>query len=132
MKTITFKEAFDKYSEELVKCLPMNDTLFIAKLSTFNLLPGNTSNQLEALPTQPDKAFYLLNHVVKPALAIDDASSFENLISVMKQCGYNHVRKIACKIISQMNKENDIKSGSYVVSYVYSYVHTLYVSSNII
>ena len=117
MVTITHKEAFDKYSEEMVKCLPMNDTFFIAKLSTFNLLPGNTSNQLAALPTQADKAFYLLNHVIKPALAIDDASSFENLISVMKQCGYNHVKTIACKIISETSKANDTESGSYVRSY---------------
>ena len=48
---MTHKEAFDKYSEELVKCLPINDTLFIAKLSTFSLLPININNQLDqALP----------------------------------------------------------------------------------
>ena len=47
---MTHKKAFDKYSEVLVKCLLINDTLFIAKLSTFSLLPINTNNQLEALP----------------------------------------------------------------------------------
>ena len=119
---MTHQEAFDKYSEELVKCLPINDTFFIAKLSTFNLLPGNTSNQLEALPTQADKAMYFLNHVIKPALAINDASSFENLLSVMEQCGYIHVRKIACQIKSQMSKANDIESGTYVCMNIY--IHT--------
>ena len=68
---MTHKEAFDKYSEVLVKCLPINDTLFIAKLSTFSLLPINTNDQLQALPTQTDKAFCLSNHVFKSALGIN-------------------------------------------------------------
>ena len=111
---MTHQEAFDKYSEEMVKCLPMNDTLFIAKLSIFNLLPGNTNNQLQTLPTQADKALYLLNHVIKPALHINDASSFENLLSVMEQCGYDHVKRIVCLIKSQMCKEINIESGMFV------------------
>ena len=111
---MTHKETIGKYSEELVKCLPMNDTLFIAKLSTFNLLPGNINDQLQALPTQADKALYLLNHVIKPALAINDTTSFENLLSVMEQCGYDHVKRIACIIKSQMSKGNNMDSGMYV------------------
>ena len=114
MTTRTHKEAFDEYSEELVKCLPMNDTLFIAKLSTFNLLPGNTNDQLQALPTQADKALYFLNHVIKPALAINDTTSFENLLSAMEQCGYDHVKRIACMIKSQISKGNKIESGTYI------------------
>ena len=116
---MTHKETFDKYSEELVKCLPMNDTLFIAKLSTFNLLPENTNDQLQGLPTQADKALYLLNHVIKPALAINDTSSFESLLSVMEQCGYDHVKILACIIKSQIGKENNMDSGMYIYcSYV--------------
>ena len=114
---MTHKEAFDKYSEDMVKCLPMNDTLFIAKLSTFNLLPGNTNDQLQALPTQADKALYILNHVIKPALAIKDTSSFESLLSVMEQCGYDNVKRIACIMKSQISKGNNMDSGMYVYIY---------------
>ena len=114
---MTHKEAFDKYSEEMVNCLPMNDALFIAKLSTFNLLPGNTNDQLQALPTQADKALYLLNHVIKRALAIKDTSSFESLLSVMEQCGYDHVKRIACIMKSQISKGNNMDSGMYVYIY---------------
>ena len=114
---MTHNEAFDKYSEDMVKCLPMNDTLFIAKLSTFNLLPGNTNDQLQTLPTQADKALYILNHVIKPALAINDTSSFENLLSIMEQCGYDHVKRIACIIKSQISKGNNMDSGMYVYMY---------------
>ena len=111
---MTCKEAFDKYFEEVVKCLPMNDALFIAKLSKFNLLPGNTNDQLQALPTQADKVLHFLNHVIKPALAINDTTSFDNLLSVMEQCDYDHVKRIACMIKSQLYKGNNIESGMYV------------------
>ena len=114
---MTHKEAFDKYSEELVKCLPMNDTLFIAKLSTFNLLPGNINDQLQALLTQADKAVHLLNNVIKLALAINDTSSFENLLSIMEECGYDHMKRLACIIKSQISKGNNMDSGTYVYMY---------------
>ena len=114
---MTHKEAFDKYSEELVKCLPMNDTLFIAKLSTFNLLPGNTNDQIQALPTQADKTLYLLNYVIKPALDVNDTTSFESLLSVMEQCGYDHVKRIACIMKSQINRGSSMDLGMYVYTY---------------
>ena len=115
---MTQTEVYEKYSEKIIKCLPMNDTLFIAKLFSYKLLPGDTNNQLEALSTPGKKAFYLLNHVIKPALDTDDSSSFDNLLSVMNDCDYDHVRKLACEIRSQIVKAKDIESGM-CVTYAY-------------
>ena len=95
--------------EKLVKCLPMDDTLFTTKLSTHKLLPGNTDSLLKALPTQATKAAYFLDHVIKPALEIDDTSSFDDLLSIMEHCGYAHVEKLSHKIKAEINKESDIK-----------------------
>jgi len=36
------KKAYEKYSEKLIKCLPMQDGLFITNLSDRNLLPLDT------------------------------------------------------------------------------------------
>ena len=105
------KEAYEKYAEKLVRCLPMDDTLFIAKLSNHKLLPGDTHDQLKALPTQPAKALYFLNHVIKPALDIDDTSSFDNLLSVLNQCGYTHVKALASKIKSEIIKMSGTELG---------------------
>ena len=73
-------QVYKKYYEKLVKCLPMDNCLFITKLSAYELLPMNTDNQLKALPTQPAKAVHFLDYVIKPALDIDDTSNFDNLI----------------------------------------------------
>ena len=99
--------------EKLVKCLPMDDTLFVTKLSSCKLLPGDTNDQLKALPTQSAKSSYFVDHVIKPALEIDDTSSFDDLLSVMEHCGYVHVEKLAFKIKSEM-KERDTGPGMYV------------------
>ena len=104
-------KAYENYVDKLVKCLPMNDTLFIVSLSKHQLLPGNTSNEIKSLPTQADKALYFLDHVIKPALDIEDTSSFDKLLSTMKQCGYAHVKTLACKIKSDIDKGRSIKTG---------------------
>ena len=106
--------AYEKYVDKLVKCLPMDDAVFITELTKCKLLPGDTSSQLEALPTQAKKALYFLNHVIKPALDIEDISNFEHLLSVMEHCGYPHVEKLACEIKSEIDKGNETEIGSYV------------------
>ena len=105
--------AYEKYTEQLVQCLPMDDPTFIAKLSTHNLLPGNTRSKIVALTTAADKASYFLNHVVKCAFDVKDTSSFDHLLYVMEHCGYAHVEKLARKIKSKINKTSNIKQGMY-------------------
>ena len=102
---------YEQHVEKLVKCLPMDDTLFITKLSTCKLLPGDTNSQLKALPTQAAKASYFLGHVIKPALDIDNTSSFNELLSVMEHCGYAHVETLSCEIKSEMNDGSDTRPG---------------------
>ena len=116
-------QAYKDYVEKLIKCLPMDDVLFTTQLSNHNLLPGNTSNRIGSLPTQPDKASYFLNHVIKPALDIDDVSSFNSLLSVMEHCDYAHVKKLACEIKSEIDKRSNTKTGvcSYVCINMYGY-----------
>ena len=101
---MTHKEAYDDFLQKLVKCLPMNDTHFIAKLSQKKLLPGDTKSKIEALPTAAKKVEHLLDNVIKTALDIDDHSSFDELLSVMENCGYGHVEKLSNKIKSKIHK----------------------------
>ena len=105
------KKAYDSHVEILIKCLPMDDALFITKLSSHNLLPGDNPSKIKSLSTPAEKASYFLTHVIQPSLDIDDISDFDNLLSVMEDCGYNYVKKLSCKIKSEIYKPADIKSG---------------------
>ena len=103
--------AYEKYAKKLMECLPMDDTVFITKLSNHDLLSEDTSDQVKALPTPVAKASYLLDHVIKPTLDIGANFIFDNLLSIMEHCGYAHVEKLAHKINSEIHTENDNKPG---------------------
>lgn len=111
---------YERYVDKLVKCLPMDDAHFIANLSAKQLLPGDTENKIKQLSTPSDKASYFLSHVIKPAIEIDDVSDFKQLLSIMHDCGYNHVQKLSLKIDQDMTVKH-IKPGIllYIVTHNY-------------
>ena len=102
-------KVYENYVEKLVKCLPMDDAQFITTLYANQLLPGDTQNKIKSSQTQMDKASYFLCHVIKPAIDLDDVSSFKKLLSIMHDCGYEHVQKLSRQIEQDMNE--NIKAG---------------------
>ena len=100
-----------EYIDKLVTVLPMDDPVFIAKLSKHRLLPSDTDSHLKALSTRAEKSSYFLDHVIKPALDIRDSSGFVKLLSVMEDCGYDHVENLACEIKFKIDKASNVGSG---------------------
>ena len=99
---MAYLRAYQNHLEKLVRCLPMDDTHFITKLSAKQLLPGDTESKINALSTQADKASYFLRHVIKPALDIDHISGFDKLLTIMQSCDYIHVKNLAATIESEL------------------------------
>ena len=97
-------DVFKKFYVKLVKCLPMDDTLFRAELFTNDLLPGDHKEHVESLATKFDKAAYFLDHVIKPSVTSDDGSSFDKLLNVMEDSEYQNVMELAEQIRS--NSDN--------------------------
>ena len=104
---MAYIRTYQNHVEKLVKCLPMDDTHFITKLSAQQLLPGDTKDKIKTLSTQADKASYFLDHVIKPALDINDISDFDELLSIMQNCGYKHVEKLAVTIKDEIDMSDD-------------------------
>ena len=98
---MNYKKVFNNNYEKLLT-LPMDDSIFIAQLTTNGLLPGDTGRSIEAKSTPADKASYFLNHITKPSLDIGNVNSFNILLSVMEQCEYNHVKELALEIKSSI------------------------------
>ena len=110
--TMAHIRTYQNHVEKLVKCLPMDDTHFIIKLSAQQLLPGDTENKIKTLSTQADKASYFLNHVIKPALDINETSCFDKLLCIMQECDYIYVQKLAVTIKCEINKCDEVKLKS--------------------
>ena len=100
---MTHLKVYENYVEKLVKCLPMDDATFIKRLSAERLLPGDTESKIKTLHAQSDKASYFLNHVIKPAMEIDNFSDFKKLLLIMQNCDYAHVQQLSCEIEQDIN-----------------------------
>jgi len=96
------KQVYGKYIEKLVVALPMNDVLFITKLSAKGLLPGDNRGQIDSLDTPAQKSSYLLYNLIKPSLNIGDVTSFDALLDVMEDCEYQYIQKLAAEIKAEI------------------------------
>ena len=90
----------------------MDDAVFIAKLFSNNLLPGDLKNQLKLLHrTSADKAVLFLDSVIEPSVTSDGGSSFNKLLNVMEGSEYQHVKQLAEQIRMNTLKISTIDSS---------------------
>ena len=104
-------EVFKKFYVQLVKKLPINDTLFTAELFANDLLPGDHKEHVESLPTKSDKASYFLDHVIKPSVTSDDGSSFDKLLNVMEDSDHQGVKELTKLIRTSLRERSNSDNG---------------------
>ena len=105
-------EVFQQFYSKLVETLPMDDAVFIAKLFSNDLLPGDLKNQLKLLHrTSADKAVLFLDSVIEPSVTSDGGSSFDKLLNVMEDSEYQHVKELAKQIRMNTLKISTTDSG---------------------
>ena len=115
-------KVYNKYSEKLIRVLPMNDVTFLAILTSNGILPDDVGAHIKsvACPTPASKADYYLTSVIKRSLDAEETAEFDKLIDVMDLCGYNFIERTATKMRSDLEEE---LKGTYVIcSCVFMYV----------
>ena len=108
---MAYRKVYVKYMDKLVTVLPLDDVTFTTQLASNEILPDSVAAHIKSLGTQSDKADYYLKKVIKPALDINETAEFKKLITVMEKCGYSHVKTVANKMKSDLEKE---LKGTYV------------------
>ena len=97
-------KVFQQFYSKLVETLPMDDSVFVAKLFS-NDLPGDLKNQLKLVHrTSADKAVFFLDSVIEPSVTSDGGSSFDKLLHVMEDSEYQHVQELAKQIRSSQQE----------------------------
>jgi len=82
----TLKEVFIQFYPKLVAVLPMSDALFMAKLYSQDLLPGDSKAQIEAKPTTAERASCFLDTVIERGFVDDNTNpTFYSLLSIMQE-----------------------------------------------
>ena len=93
---------YEKNYGKLVNALPMNDVTFTTALTVKGILPDSVGAHIKSLPTELDKAEYFLKCVISKSLGIDETDELENLITVMEECGFPFVKRLANKMKSDL------------------------------
>ena len=99
---MAYLKVYDDNYESLVKILPMDDTLFTAKLTSKSLLPEDVGSQIDSLSTRADKAKHFLKNVIKPSLDINDTRDLNNFISIMENNDYRPLNTVAAKMKTEL------------------------------
>ena len=106
-------QVFQQFYSKLVETLPMDDAVFVAKLVSNDLLPGDLRNQLRLVHrTSADKAALFLDNVIEPSVTSDGGSSFDKLLHVMEDSEYQHVKELAEEIRSSLRKRSCSDDGT--------------------
>ena len=101
----TVTEVFKQFYVELVTMLPVDDTIFLAKLFSCDLLPGDLMNEIKAEKTSADKAMCFLNSKISRDISNGDFNSFNKLLNIMEESGHDSLKSLAGKIKSALKAE---------------------------
>ena len=96
-------ELFDNYHQIFIFSLPMKDNNFIEELFNHDLLSEDIKHKLEELPECKDRTSYFLDNVMKARLAVGDKTCFNNLLTVMNDSKYDHVKDLAKQLVSEFD-----------------------------
>ena len=104
-------EVFKQFYVELVTMLPVDDTIFLAKLFSCDLLPGNLMNEIKAEKTAADKAMCFLSGKISHDISNGDFNSFNKLHNIMEESGQDSLKSLAGKIKSALKAEPVINTS---------------------
>ena len=107
---LSAEDAVKQYKVELLKELPLDETIFFAMIQKADLFPLSTGNSIQAKETRAEKVIYFLQHVVEPS-----ANTYlPKLLEVMKNSKVANVEKLAFDI------EAALEPGIYLRTYVHT------------
>ena len=99
-------DVYNKFNDELIRILPMDNAHFLADLTAKKLFFGNLRAEVDGQSTSSDKASYFLSKAIQSSLEDPDdidIGPFSRLLEVMER--YNDIlRKLAAKIRKSLSK----------------------------
>ena len=105
-------KVFQQFYSKLVETLPMDDAVFVAKLFSNDLLPGDLKNQLKLVHrTSADKAGLFLDSVIEPSVTSDGGSSFDKLLHIMEDSEYQHLKELVVQIRTSLLQSHNNDRG---------------------
>ena len=93
-------EVIQQFNVELLEQLPLDNTIFFAKVYGANLIPPGEGDIIQQKATRSEKVSYYLNCVVQPGAHI----FLPELLKVMEQSGNISVSQLADDISKELRE----------------------------
>ena len=78
-------KVFNSFNERLITSLPMRDVIFLAKLTSRELFPGDLKNQVKEKSSMAEAVDHFLDNSVRKDLINNKDDSFIKLLSAMEE-----------------------------------------------
>ena len=101
-----YKEAYEWFYPDLLRCLPMADTHFYAKLEKKNLFFGDLSAEVN---TEAQKATHFLRNAIDRSLQNENTEPFAGLLEVMEKCDNEDCKILAKEIKIYLSKKQSLE-----------------------
>ena len=109
---IVLTDAYYLHKVRLLRKLPLEDPIFIAKLQEIGLLrDGDLVHVIHSKPTRKKKVEAFLMYAIEPSVECDETTELEKLLFVMERFN-DSCRRLACQIRNLLNTTNEIQPSS--------------------
>ena len=92
------KDIFQKYYSQLVKMLPMDDSMFVAELYSQDVLTHEDKRVIMSQSTTADKVVVFLDRVIAPSIIAGYDEKFYKLLECMEHYELTVIRELAKSI----------------------------------
>ena len=82
----------------------MKDAMFLSRLVTLLLLPGDLKEKVESKPTATEAASCFLDSIIKPAVESSNNEPFNILLSELEKSDYINLTKLAQDIKKEIHR----------------------------
>ena len=111
---LLLSEELQEFYPLLLHCLPMDNTLFFARLSQFDLISSDDRQHIQAKPTRLQKAAYFLDHIIEPGGYCSSNKMLQKLLNVMETEEDLALNKLSKEIKDKIKEDDDV-SGMYTI-----------------
>ena len=115
-------EVLQTFFSQLTTVLPMDN---LSEFDSRGLLPGNHKNKIKSLTTQPEKAEYFLDNVIRPGLEIEYDKQFKDLLKLMENSDDSKVKHLAEKIAAALTVASTSRDNQNTIKETTNYPSTL-------
>jgi len=98
----TARELVDQYNQELLACLPMDNSTFLETLVEKCSLSDEEQSLLKEIADKTEKSSYFLDRIIIPRFDDGSTTHFTDVLAAMEESSHDNVKALAKEIQNKL------------------------------